>query len=115
MEPGQATSVSDIIYSVAEWILLHIDEPVNMPFLTKKFLINEFQLKSEFKKIFRSPVISFQRSARIEKAKQFLAQKDISINTIARAVGFYQHQLFLQIFSGEKQGPRQQATEAACA
>jgi AraC family transcriptional regulator, transcriptional activator of the genes for pyochelin and ferripyochelin receptors len=98
---GQPTSDSDTIYSIAEWILMHIDEPVNLPFLTKKFLINEFKLKSEFKKVFGSPVISFQRSARIEKAKQMLLQKDISIGTIARAVGFDNTNYFSDFFRRE--------------
>ena len=101
IEPGQATPDSDTIYSIAEWILLHIDEPVNIPFLTKKFLINEFKLKSEFKKMFGSPVISFQRSARIEKAKQMLAQKEISINIVARAVGFINTNYFSDFFRRE--------------
>jgi AraC-like DNA-binding protein len=61
---------NDPIFAVAEWILLHPDEPVSIPFLAQKFLLNEFKLKSDFKRIFGVPVITFQRKARIEKAKQ---------------------------------------------
>ncbi len=100
-EPGLSDFDSDIIYDIAEWILLHIDEPVNMPFLTKKFFINEFKLKSEFKKVFGSPVIRFQRSARIEKAKQMLMQKDIPINLVAKAIGFINTNYFTDFFRRE--------------
>ncbi|MBO9571180.1 MAG: helix-turn-helix transcriptional regulator [Chitinophagaceae bacterium] len=92
---------SDTIYSVAEWILLHPDEPVTLPFLTHKFLINEFKLKSEFKKMFGTPVISFHRRVRIEKAKQMLGDEDISIYTIAKAVGFINSAYFSDFFKRE--------------
>ncbi len=91
----------DIIYAVAEWILLHLDEPVTLSMLSKKFLLNEFKLKSMFKKTFGIPVISFQRMARVEKAKQMLSQEGISISAIAGTVGFINTTYFSDFFKRE--------------
>ncbi len=98
--PG-ITFDNDIIYAVAEWILLHLDEPVSLSELSKKFFVNEFKLKSAFKRTFGIPVISFQRMARVEKAKRMLVGEGVGIYTIAKAVGFINTTYFSDFFKRE--------------
>lgn len=94
-------SVENSVYSVAEWLLLHPDEPVSIPELAQKFLMNEFKLKTDFKKHFGVPVIAFQRKARIERAKQLLKQPDMPISQIAKATGFIYTAYFSDFFRRE--------------
>lgn len=90
----------NVVFAVAEWLLLHPDEPASISFLAQKFLVNEFKLKSDFKKQFGVPVITFQRKARVEKAKQMLRQP-LSIAAIAKATGFVHTTYFSDFFRRE--------------
>lgn len=101
-QPFIMTNVSnDPIYAIAEWIIMHLDEPVSIPFLSQKFLLNEFKLKYDFKKTFGVPVITFQRKARIERAKQLLLRADLTIANVARMVGFIHTGYFSDFFKRE--------------
>ena len=91
----------DPIYAVAEWILLHLDEPISIGRLSQQFLLNEFKLKADFRNIFGVPVISFQRKARVEKAKQLLSEPGTSIAVVARKVGFGHTAYFSDFFRRE--------------
>jgi AraC-like DNA-binding protein len=94
-------SIENSVYSVAEWLLLHPDEPISIPALAQKFLMNEFKLKTDFKKHFGVPVIAFQRKARIERAKQLLKQPNVPISEIAKATGFIYTAYFSDFFRRE--------------
>ena len=89
------------VFAVAEWLLLNPGEPASISFLAQKFLINEFKLKSDFKKHFGIPVITFQRKARVEKAKQLLKDPKIPVADIATATGFIHTTYFSDFFRRE--------------
>jgi AraC-like DNA-binding protein len=94
-------TTEDTIFAVAEWLLLHTDKPVSISFLAQTFLINEFKLKTDFKKHFGMPVITFQRKARVERAKQLLRDPNLSIADIATATGFVHTTYFSDFFRRE--------------
>lgn len=101
--PVKETSSQDYntVFAVAEWLLLNPGEPASISLLAQKFLINEFKLKSDFKKRFGIPVITFQRKARVEKAKQLLKDPNIPIADIATATGFIHTTYFSDFFRRE--------------
>lgn len=61
--------------------------------------LNEKRLKSGFRREFGMPVYAFLQSARLERAKQMLADPDANVTAVCHAVGYSSASHFAQLFS----------------
>ncbi|GAB4036397.1 alpha/beta fold hydrolase [Spirosoma gilvum] len=79
-----------LIFRIKNYIDLHYSQPITLAFLTKQFGINEYDLKTEFKRLVGQPVIAYLKDVRFQIACQMLKETRESIDSIAEQVG-YQH------------------------
>lgn len=63
-------------------------EPLSLAGLCKSFSLNEFKLKKGYKQLFHTTVFGHISSLRMEKAKQLLSQKQMTISEIAHFIGY---------------------------
>jgi len=66
--------------------------------LARRFGLNEFQLKNEFKRHYGVPVFAYLRELRLQQAAKLLGTSDQSILEIALAVGFSNPSHFTRAF-----------------
>lgn len=63
-------------------------EPLSLAGLCKSFSLNEFKLKKGYKQLFRTTVFGHINSLRMEKARQLLSQKRMTVSEIAIFIGY---------------------------
>ena len=87
---GQAISNSDVekLWVVKKFIEENYLEPLSLASLCKTFLLNEFKLKKGYKQIFHTTVFGHINSLRMEKARQLLSQKQLTISEVAEFIGY---------------------------
>ncbi|GEM_PF-3556724 len=76
---------------VARYIHEHLLEPLSLEQLARVAKTNESKLQRHFKQMFHQTVFEFITQARLQKAKALLEEGNLSINEVAKAVG-YAHQ-----------------------
>ncbi|MEM7375548.1 MAG: alpha/beta fold hydrolase [Bacteroidota bacterium] len=83
-------SVEDIftLYSMRDYIQNNYQEPLSIQSLSKHFGINDFKVKTGFKLLFHSPVITFLIETRLKQACQLLRESKLPISVIAEEVGY---------------------------
>ena len=93
-------SVDDIerINQAKEFLLQNFLDPPSLSELARHVGFNDFKLKWGFRKVFGTTVFGYLNDYRLSKAKQLIAQDDLSISEIANAVGFANHSYFSAIF-----------------
>ncbi len=79
----------DIISKVREYIEEHFDEPISIQKLADSFNISIGQLNRLFNKEFKCSPQSYLKEVRLESAKSYLENKNITFREIANATGFY--------------------------
>ena len=63
-------------------------EPLSLAGLCKAFSLNEFKLKKGYKQLFNTTVFGHINSLRMEKARQLLLQKQMTVSEIANFIGY---------------------------
>jgi AraC-like DNA-binding protein len=66
----------------------HIDQPLTIRELSRKVGINECYLKKGFKALTGKTVHDYQQDQRINKAKELLQEKGLSVTDVANTLGF---------------------------
>jgi AraC-like DNA-binding protein len=56
--------------------------------LCKSFSLNEFKLKKGYKQLFNTTVFGHINSLRMEKARQLLQQKQMTVSEIGNFIGY---------------------------
>lgn len=103
----ETNNVLKKIYKVEAYIKANIHEQVPIQQLARKVLINQYVLKSEFKKIFGTTIFTYSNSLRMNQAKHLLSNTDKPINEIADMVGYKNPTHFTAAFKrNEKTTPR---------
>jgi AraC-like DNA-binding protein len=64
------------------------DEIISQAYLCKRTGLNNYTLKSSFKKLFAVSIREFQMQLKIERAKKLLIETDEKISSIAYALGY---------------------------
>ena len=70
------------------WLVVHYDDHGGLAAIARKFAINEFKLKRDFKAVFGTTVIEFSRQIRMERARQLLLETKMPIADIAYTIGY---------------------------
>jgi len=86
----QVSSRADIekLSAVKDFIENHYLEPLSLSGLCKTFSLNEFKLKKGYKELFQTTAFGHINSLRMEKARQLLSQKIMTIAEIADFIGY---------------------------
>ena len=79
----------------------NFDRKLNLDEIAKSVGLSETRLKSGFKESFQITPHQFQIHLRLEKAKEYLQQKNLSITEIASNVGYSSLSHFINIFKRE--------------
>jgi AraC-like DNA-binding protein len=87
---GQAISNSDVekLWAVKTFIENNYLEPLSLASLCKIFSLNEFKLKKGYKKLFHTTVFGHINSLRMDKARQLLSQKQLTVSEVADFIGY---------------------------
>ena len=89
----------DPVEKIIQYIEKHISEEMTMEELSKVVYLNPDYLTRLFKKVEGISICSYIVNRRIEIAKNFLQESDISIGDISLAVGYYNYPSFYKIFT----------------
>lgn len=78
----------DCINYAAQIIRDNINNPITIKELAKKIGTNETKLKSGFKSVFGTTVFGYLQELRMNKARRFLYDSDLSVEEISRNCGY---------------------------
>lgn len=85
--------------AVQKLISENIDQEYTIKWLAERFDISQTALKDCFKSLYEKPIYTWLKEYRIEKAKEYLTEKeDMSILDIAMAVGYKSQAKFGAVF-----------------
>lgn len=87
-----------VIHKVHDYLTDHLSERITIDELSKKFLMNPTTLKSLFKEAYGDSIASHIKEHRLEHAATLLASTDMSLNEIAREVGYESQSKFTSAF-----------------
>ena len=74
--------------------------PPTIQQLARKVALNEFQLKTGFKRLFGKSIYEYVRSIRMENARYMLEDNSLTIGQIAAMVGYVNTSHFARAFRG---------------
>jgi YesN/AraC family two-component response regulator len=83
---------------IKEYVSLRLAEPLTLQSMCRHFGISQTYISRIFKKYSGQSFINYLTGIRIEKAKQYLANRDILIKDIAPMVGFSDQFYFSRVF-----------------
>jgi AraC-like DNA-binding protein len=87
------------IYHARDLLLSAVQQPPSLHDLSRRAGLNEFKLKTGFKKVFDNTVFGYLNDYRLEQARQkLLAQHDHSLAAIADELGYSSLQHFCNAF-----------------
>jgi AraC-like DNA-binding protein len=100
---GNALNISSAdrekIYHARDLLLGAVQQPLSLHDLSRKAGLNEFKLKTGFKKVFDNTVFGYLNDYRLEQARQrLLQQNDYSVAQIADELGYSSLQHFCNAF-----------------
>lgn len=87
--------------AVKEYIDLFYHQELTLAGLAEQFYISKEYLASRFKQVYGCTVVRYIHRARLEAAKELLRQDELSVSSIASAVGFDHFSYFNKIFKRE--------------
>ena len=87
---GKCATLADALQLAKKIIEEKFDEKISQKFLCKKTGLNNYKLKTEFKKLFGVTIREYQMQLKIEHAKKLLLETNEKISSIAYAIG-YEH------------------------
>jgi AraC family transcriptional regulator len=83
---------------VAAYIEQHVADDIPLATLAELARLSPYHFCRSFKRTFGMPPHRYHASRRIERAKQLLADRELSVTTIALAVGFGDTSTFTAAF-----------------
>ena len=83
----------------AKELILSLEEDFTITTLSKKVALNEFKLKTGFKKYFNTSPGNLIIEQKMLKAKQLLETGDYNVNEISQLVGYKYQQSFTATFT----------------
>ena len=93
-----APSKDQNIYAVADYISEHFDETITLDLLADQFYISKFYLSRTFKEITGYGISEYLNIHRIREAKRLLEETDLSVQQIARKLGYESITYFEKVF-----------------
>lgn len=96
--PGITDHDLSAIYQADQLILSNLDKHFTISEIAKKVNLNEFKLKTGFKKVIGMALYKRLHSARMERARELLLQTDKPIKAIHEEIGFEHLTSFITSF-----------------
>lgn len=94
-----STTDREKIYYARDLLLSSVQQPLSLRDLSRQAGLNEFKLKTGFKKVFDNTVFGYLSDYRLEQARQLLLQQnDRSLGQIADELGYSSLQHFSNAF-----------------
>lgn len=72
-----------LMENVKDWLRANYDDPGDLAGIARRFAINEFRLKRDFKALFDTTVFDYLQHIKMQRAIQLLAETDMSVTEIA--------------------------------
>ncbi len=88
----------DRLHAARELLLQRMDDPPGLKELASHACINEFKLKKGFKELFGTTVFGMLREYRMEAARAMFLDSDMTVSTVATAVGYTNMSHFIATF-----------------
>ncbi len=82
-------------------LVADLSEPPTIPGLAARVLLSESQLKQSFREIFGMSVYQYFQQARLEKARQLLAENTRTVKEVGYELGFTNIGHFSRLFERE--------------
>lgn len=97
---SRALHADDIerLYRAKDILMRDIQNPPSLMDLARQVGINDYKLKYGFRYIFGTTVFGYLQNCRMERAKQLLAERQLSIAAIAHTVGYASQSRFCHAF-----------------
>lgn len=93
--PGKVSKTDEErIYHARDLLLANAQAPLSLSELARKAGINEFKLKTGFKKVFDNTVFGYLSDYRLEQARQLIREGRLSFTEIAGELGYSSLQHF---------------------
>ncbi|NJL41097.1 MAG: helix-turn-helix transcriptional regulator [Leptolyngbyaceae cyanobacterium SM1_4_3] len=86
------------LYHAREILMHDIQNPPSLMDLARQVGLNDYKLKAGFRQIFGTTVFGYLQTCRMERAKQLLAERQLSIAAIAHTVGYASQSRFCHAF-----------------
>jgi len=86
------------LYHARDILMQDIQNPPSLMDLSRQVGINDYKLKSGFRQIFGTTVFGYLQTYRMERAKQLLAERQLSIAAVAHTVGYASQSRFCHAF-----------------
>jgi len=86
------------LHHARDILMRDIQNPPSLMDLARQVGINDYKLKSGFRQIFGTTVFGYLQTCRMERAKQLLAEQQLSIAAIAHTVGYASQSQFCHAF-----------------
>lgn len=97
VQQKQNREYEDAVQKVVDYIAQHYSEDISLEQCAEMCMLSPAYLSKLFKKMKRTTFIEYLTGYRIERAKTWLLQSDLTINEIARLTG-YQPQNLIRVF-----------------
>ena len=86
------------LYRARDILIRDMQNPPSLMDLARQVGINDYKLKYGFRQIFGTTVFGYLQNCRMERAKQLLAERQLSIAAIAHTVGYASQSRFCHAF-----------------
>lgn len=97
-KPTDMLTVSlETLEKIRGYLLLNLENPPNITELSKKFLLNEKNLRKDFKLVYGSTIYAFVIQERMNKAKKLLLE-DYNVNELSLMLGYQSVSHFIKVF-----------------
>lgn len=88
----------DRMHAVKDYLLTHLNHPHTLSQLAQEFGTNEFALKKGFKAVFGTTVFGYWNAAKMEQARHWLLEENLTVGEVSDRVGYKNPQHFTTAF-----------------
>jgi AraC-like DNA-binding protein len=88
----------DRLHHAKEILLTQFNHPPSILSLARQVGLNDFKLKQGFRQVFGTTVFGYLRDYRLEQARLLLLEKQMSVQQVARAIGYTHSGYFAKAF-----------------
>lgn len=91
-------SDTEKLYNVKNWLLTNFLGSLTLESISKEFMLNEFKLKSGFKKLFGMTVFGHIQQLRMEHAFTLVSSGGFTVGEVAAIIGYTSDSAFIRSF-----------------
>lgn len=89
------------IKACESYLIQNYNKPLSILQLAKETGLNEFKLKQGFKAVFGKPTFKYLQEYRLNKAKELLLDKQLSVAEVSESIGYTSVGSFSNAFLGQ--------------